>query len=170
MISVGDSRELQAVVLGLKAMSRDLRNEINRATTAELGPLWKSLVQVHASRHTDSLILAKGARLSGGNPPTLYAAQSSKALGAGKRLIPNRDYAGYEFGADRDAYSRYERRNRKAGGFHVVERRTMRGLRPRRRTGYVVYPAIQDFAPRLASMWVQLVMRRTYDTFEGKTR
>lgn len=168
MIAVGDARELQAVVLALKAMNRDLRNAINRATTAELGPLWKSVVQLNAQRKMDSLVLAKGARVAGGNPPRLLAAQSTRGIGPGKRLVPAAGYAGYEFGALRNTYSQYERKS-KSGGKHAVARRTMRNLRPRNPKGYVVYPALADFAPRLASLWVQLVMRKTYEAFEGKS-
>jgi len=168
VISVRDSRELQAATLALKAADKGLRTEINRATVKTIGPVWKSVVEANASRPMDMRMLAVGARVKGGNPAVAMAANSSRAIGRTKRLKPSKDYAGYEFGADRAAFSRYTRRSKK-GGSHTVERRTMRHLPPRTRKGRVVYPAMADVAPRLTSLWVQLIVKKYNDAAEGKS-
>jgi hypothetical protein len=171
VISVQDSKELQAAVLAMKAADKDLRKRINTATRTTMNPVWKSLVQDHLSGRdamTDRM-LNNGVRIAAGNPPVAKAAQSSRAVGRGKRLIPRQDYAGWEFGVpDRNAYSRYERKNRTKGGYHTVERRTMRHLPRRYPQGRVVYPAYAEIAPRMVSLWVQIIMKTYFDAAEGK--
>ncbi|MEV7972865.1 hypothetical protein [Cellulomonas sp. NPDC089187] len=168
MIRAADSRALTAVVVGMKLVAREVRNDINRATTATLGPKWKALVQVNAARRMDGLMLATGVRAKGGNPPMLLAAQSRRAVGRTKRLVPQQDWAAWEFGGDRGHVATYTRRNRSGSGTHKVTRHTNRHLRPRKRSGYTVYPALADFLPDAVSLWVQLFMKKVYDAAEGK--
>lgn len=170
MLSVGDDRKLQAAVLAMKAADRDLRKDINQATRQTMNPVWKSLVQANLGGTSvmSERVLNKGVRIAGGNPPRAHAANSKRGVGDGKRIIPAVDYAGWEFGADRNAYSRYERKNRTRTGYHVVERRTMRHLPPRTRQGRTVYPAFADIGPRMVSLWVQLIVKTYHDAAEGK--
>lgn len=163
MISVRDHRELRATVLALKAADRDLRNDINRATTATMGPVWKSLVEANASRPMDARVLAKGARIKPGNPPVAMAAMSRRALSGG--FVPTDRWHAFEFGADRETTTTYERRS-PLGTVHQVTRHTRRQLPPRIRAGRVVYPAFADIVPRLISLWVQLVIRKYADAAE----
>lgn len=164
MISVNDSRELQAAVLAMKAADRELRNDINRATVRVMGPVWKQVVGANATRHADMQMIAVGARVKGGNPPVAMAANSSRMVG---RQRPRDAWAGYEFGANRNAYSKYTRKSPK-GTVHQVERRTMRHLPSRTRRGRVAHPAFADIAPRLVSLWVQLIVKKYSDAAEGK--
>jgi hypothetical protein len=168
MLSVGDTRELQAAVLALKSADRELRGNINRATVEVGNAIWRPTVEAHATRHMDARVLAVGARVKGGNPPVAMAANSTRPVGKTKRLIPATMWQGFEFGADRESYSRYQRVNRTTGGTHTVERRTMRGLPPRYRKGRVVFPAFADVAPRMVSLWVQLIIKAYNDAAEGK--
>jgi hypothetical protein len=49
-----------------------------------------------------------------------------------------------------------------------VTRNTHAQFRGPRRKGYVFYPAAQEMIPRLASLWVQTVVKMTGDMFRGK--
>lgn len=166
MLSVRDSRELQASVLALKAADRELRGRINRATVEVGNQIWKPALEAHATRHLDTRVLAVGARVKGGNPPVAMAANSRRAVGRTRRLVPADRWPAFEFGANRDSYSRYTRVNRTAGGSHRVERRTMTGLPPRYRKGRVVFPAFADVAPRMVSLWVQIIVKAYNDAAE----
>lgn len=168
MISVRDSRELKAAVLAVKSADKGLRTEINRGTVSTIGPVWKSTVEANATRPMDMRMVAVGARIKAGNPPVAMAANSRKAVGRTKRLRPADRWPGWEFGAvNREAYSRYSRKS-KNGVQHQVERRTMRHLPPWIRAGRVAYPALADVAPRVVSLWVQLIVKKYSDAAEGK--
>lgn len=161
--------ELRAAAIALKRVDRNLRSDINKATAQQGNQIWRSSVAGKTRRPLDEQILAKGARVAGGNPPQAVAANSRRAIGRDRRLIPAERWPGYEFGTDnRDAYSRYQRKNRKTGGTHQVERRTMRHLPPRYRKGRVLWPAFADSAPRVASLWAQLIVRHVMDAVERK--
>ena len=182
MLVVGDHKELQAAVLAMKSADRDLKRRINVATRETMNPVWKTMVTAHLGG-TDvmtSRMLDNGVRIAAGNPPRAMAAQSTRAVGRGKRLVPSRDFAGWEFGVNRMAYSRYERKNpfrpvhggrKRTGnpsGTHVVERRTMMGMPRRQPQGRVVYPAFAEIAPRMVSLWVQIIVKSYNDAAEGK--
>lgn len=171
MLSVKADDSLKAASLAFKAADRDLRRAINAATRDTMNPVWKSLVSANlaGTRAPTSAVLNTGVRIAAGNPPVAKAAQSTRNVGRGGPLVPARQYAAWEFGVgNRNAYSRYTRKNRKTGGSHQVERRTMRGLPPRRREGWVVYPAFGEIGPRLVSLWVQLIVKKYHDAAEGK--
>lgn len=163
MIQVRGDDRLRATALVMRELERPLVNEINRQTRATLNPLWQGLVEVHATSPQDSRILGKGARIKPGNPPVAQAATSRRALKGG--LVPNQDYAAFEFGANREATRTYTRRS-KNGGSHKVTRHTRKQLPPRIRKGRVVMPAFATFAPRAVSLWVQTVVRTVYEGLE----
>ena len=169
MLDVRDHRELQAVVLAIKAANRDLRKELNRRTRETLNPVWKSVVADHLSGrdHLSTMLLA-GVRVAAGNPARAMAAQSRRGLGKGKRLVPSRDYYIAEFGVDRSKRTTYERKNRKGGGTHKVTRRVNVGKPRRVPEGRVVYPAFAEVGPRMVSLWVQTIVRTYHDAAEGK--
>ena len=170
MLRVGDHEELQAAVLAMKAADRDLKRRINQATREKMNPVWRDLVK--GNLFGDSVmagkVLGAGVRIKAGNPPQAMAAQSARGVGDGKRVIPREHYAGWEFGVNRMAYSHYERRNRTRPGTHAVERRTMTGMPRRQPKGRVVYPAFAEIAPRMVSLWVQIIVKSYADAAEGK--
>lgn len=169
VLRVGDAPELRAAVLALKGLDRDLRSRINKATTSTMNPVWKSLVEANATGHQDFRIMVPGTRIAAGNPPSAVAANSKRALRKGKgALTPAFHWRGFEFGAvDRNAYSRYKRTS-PGGKVHQVERRTMRGMPRRTPKGRVVYPAFAEIAPRMVSLWVQLIVKTVAEAAEGK--
>lgn len=172
MLSVNDGslRELHAAVLALKAADRDLRRDIAKATRDTMNPVWRSLVQGNAAGADamTSRMLGTGVRIAAGNPPVAKAAQSTRKVGRGGTLTPSEDYGPWEFGApNRNAFSTYTRRSPK-GRTHQVKRRTMRQLPRRHQEGRVVYPAFAEIAPRMVSLWVQLIVKKYHDAAEGK--
>lgn len=168
MIRVGGSRQLQAAVLAFKAANRELRRDINAATRDTMNPVWRGEVSRRISDHFSSRLLDNGVRIAAGNPPAAKAAQSKRGIGDGRRLIPAEHYALAEFGAkDREKRSTYQRRSPK-GTAHSVTRRTRRGLPAHNRRGRVVYPAFAEVAPRMVSLWVQLIVRKYYDALERR--
>jgi len=169
VLKVGDAPELRAAVLAMKGVDREVRSRISKATRETMNPVWKSLVAVNATSHMDARIMVPGARIAAGNPPSAVAANSKRPLRAGKGgLTPAIHWRGFEFGSpSRNDYSRYKRTSPK-GKVHTVERRTMRGMPPRTRTGRVVYPAFAEIAPRMVSLWVQIIVRTVHDAAEGK--
>lgn len=164
MIDVGRApAQVRAAVLALKRAGRDLRSDINKATRAEMTPVWKSLVESAARTSQDTAVLAKGARIKAGNPPAGQAATSRRALSGG--LKPADNWQSIEFGADRNKTSTYTRKS-KNGGSHQVTRHASKQLPQRIRTGRVVYPALAQIGPRLASLWVQIIVRKYAEAAE----
>ena len=160
--SATSSRLFEAVALSLKLVPREVRNDINRTTRATLNPEWRESVSYYATSNMDKKVLAKGARIKPGNPVTLVAATSKKALSGG--LIPDSVTArSFEFGTEsRDEETGYTRRNRGGSGTHEVRRRTKRQI-PRKNSGRVVYRAAGEMLPRLTSLWVQIIVRKIYE-------
>lgn len=164
MLDVGRApAAIRAAVLALKAADRTLRTDINRATRETMNPVWRGLIEGNATNRRDSAILAKGAKIKAGNPPAGQAATSRRPLRGG--LSPVDHWQALEFGADREKTSTYTRKS-KNGGTHQVTRHASRQLPPRIRSGRVVYPAVADIGPRLASLWVQIIVRKYHDAAE----
>jgi hypothetical protein len=147
----------------LKAARRDVVNDINKATRATLSPVWQAEVASRARTSLDRRVLAQGARILAGNPPVLVAANSKRRLKGG--LVPAEAWMAVEFGANRGAVTTYDRTSTK-GTAHKVTRHTRRQLPPINRKGRVVYQAAKSIAPRAASLWVQLVVRKFNEAVE----
>lgn len=196
MIDVQDSRELQAAVLAMKRADRDLRRRIGAATRETMNPVWRSTVQSHlAGREVMAArVLGAGVRIAAGNPPSAKAAQSRRAVGSGRRIIPNEHYYLWEFGAKRESLSKpydvrasvrfggnvsghsrkgrpvrgYKRTAARVGAYKVGGRHASRGLPQRVSSGRVVYPAFHEVGPRMVSLWVQLIVKTYIDAAEGR--
>jgi hypothetical protein len=169
VISVQNNRELKAVVLGLKQVSRSFRSDMNKATRTTMTPVWKQVVSANASGTSSfvSRMLNNNVRVKAGNPPVLMAAGSKRGIGKRKDLTPGEHFYLAEFGGRSQTTSTYTRKS-KNGGRHQVTRRTRTGLPPRVPGGRVVYPAAAEWIPRATSLWVQLFMRQVYDAVEGR--
>ena len=162
MIRVTDTRATQAAVLALKAADRDLRKRINTATRQTMSPVWRSLVEQNAGTRLESRVIARGARIAAGNPPTAIAASSARALSGG--LVPAHQWAAVELGmAPR---TRTYTRTSPKGRSHSVSRRIGTAFRARRTSGYVALPAFAEIGPRMVSLWVQLIVKTYHDAAE----
>lgn len=163
MLTARGSRELRAAASAVKLARRDIANDIARATRATMNPVWRDAVSSRARRPVDAAVLGKGARIASGNPPAMVAATSTRKLSGG--LVPGSDFPGWEFGADRNRVTTYSRRSR-GGGTHQVTRHTSRQMPARTPKGRVVYPAVKAMGPRLAALWVSIVVRKFAEAFE----
>lgn len=166
MLKVGDHRALQATVLAFKALERGLQKDIRKATVNTMNPVWRGEIAERATSPMDQLVIAKGARIAGGNPPTAIAATSKRRRSGG--MTPATDWPWFEFGpSNRNKITTYRRRSRN-GGTHSVTRHTARQLPSRNARGRVAFPAVAKLAPRLASLFAQIVVRRVHEAAEGK--
>lgn len=165
MLAVGDTPELQAAVLGFRVLPREIQKRIRQNTVGTMSGVWQDEVNTRASTGMDRRVLAVGARIAGGNPPVAIAANSRRRIG--RELTPVENWPAWEFGANRDKTTTYSRRSPK-GKVHRVTRHTRRQLPARQANGRVVFPAVREVAPRLASMYVQIVVRTVHDASEGR--
>lgn len=161
--SVESLAEFKAAALALKAASKELRSDISKATRATVGPIWKEEVAERAGAHIMAQkVLTKGARVAAGNPSRAIAGSSRRPLSGG--LIPDQSGRPFEFGStNREAKKSY--RVTRGGKTFTVKRRTRRQLPPFRKGGYVVFPAWRDTAPRMVSLYTQLIMKKVYEAF-----
>lgn len=159
---------LRGVALALKAMDKQTRSDINKATRDVLNPVWREAIATHAGgSRLDNMVFGKGARVAAGNPARAIAASSRRPLRKGTGgLIPDVHGRAIEFGADRSKKATYTRRGK--GKAHTVTRRTNTGLPARNRKGRVVYPAFAAVAPRMVSLWTQIVVRNIHEAFEKR--
>lgn len=164
-LKVGDApAELRAAVLAMRRADKYIRSDVSGRLRATMGPEWREQVTQHLSGagRMEARMLLPGTRIKAGNPPALVAASSSRRVGNG--LVPNRHAAGYEFGA---ADSTRAMRSKKGKRY---TRHVMRHLPARNPRGRVVYPAAARFLPRVASFWVQSVVRAFMDAADGGRR
>lgn len=166
MPSVFASRELQAVVVSVKALPRDVRRDLSRRTRETMNPVWRDLVSRRAVTEQDRVILAKGARIAAGNPPKAIAASSTRPLSGGLR--PADRWSSFAYGTRRPNRRATWRRRSADGTWHDVTGYPERQLPNYRRAGYVIRPAFRELAPRLISLWVQSLMRAVYDAIERR--
>ncbi len=166
MLRVRDHAELQAATLAFKAASRDLRQRLNKESRRVMNPEWRAQIDANTSTNLDRAVFRTGARIKAGNPPAFVAASSKRTRSGG--LTPAYDWAPVEFGtANRSKRTTYKRRSPK-GGTHTVTRRTTRQLYRRVPSGRVAYKAARELAPRLASLWVHIIVKIYSEAANGK--
>lgn len=164
-ISVYSSRELQGLIARLRTTDRETRKRIRQVTKADAAPIWSEELAQHATTRLEVATLVRTGRVKVSDQNvTLTAATVGRPLRGG--LAPKTDWHAVEFGADREERATYRARSR-TGNTFTVNRRTRRQLRPRKRTGYVVYPAAAGAIPRIASLWVQTAVRTLHELIEG---
>lgn len=165
-ISVYNSRELQAVLLGIRAFDREARRNLRRETKAIAQTAWQKALAEHSETRLEALVLSKTGRVAVSDQNvTLQSARVGRSLAGG--LKPSESWHAVEFGGDQNATETYEARS-KTGKTFSVTRHTRRQLRPRKKAGYVVYPALAEMIPRIASLWVQTFVRTFYEALEQK--
>ena len=157
-VDVGDApAELRAAVLAMKRADATVRRDVAQRMRETMNPAWRSEVTSGATGMAGR-VLAGGARIAGGNPPQLVAASSRRKIGRG--VIPDRHWAGYEYGANHGT----TRTVTSAKGTRY-RRHVMRHL-PARGKGRVLEPAAARILPRIAAYWVQSVVRAFMDAAE----
>lgn len=166
-VSMFNSAELQAVVLTVRSFDRDLRTNVRKVTRILTTGEWAAQVRGEASTRLENRVLADTARVQVSDRTVIL-----KAAGIGRRLKggarPPEVFAGTEFGA----FPKVEpvvMVSRKGRRF-TAKRNINQQFRPRKRTGYAVYPAAAKFIPRAAALWAQTTVRTFYEAFEMRGR
>lgn len=159
-IDVRGSDELRDIVLAISQSDRDVQRAIRVHTKAQLAPAWGKEVVSQSSTRLENRVLAATTVVSVSNQNIrIQSASKGRKLSGG--LIPKADYHPVEFGAN-DTKVTYKRRG------HTVTRNTRAQFKPHNRKGYVFYPAARRMIPRLASLWVQTVVKTYADIFDQK--
>jgi hypothetical protein len=158
--------EMRAAVVLLRSIDKDLRADINKQNRAVVVPIWKQAVESRAVTPVQKAVIAKGTRVNVGMKPTLIAASSRKPLSGG--LVPTDQWKPVEFGSRKRGTTTYTSRSPKGKSFQVT-RRTHNQFPWFRPKGSVAFPAKDEVAPRLFSLWAQTAVRLIYEAFkEGR--
>ncbi|MGA1838464.1 hypothetical protein VD659_16215 [Herbiconiux sp. 11R-BC] len=166
-IDARSSRELQAAILGVRRARKEFQADIRKWSKDLIAPEWNKGLAEHASTRLEHKALVASSRVSVSNQNIkLKSASLQGKLSGG--LKPADTWYAIEYGADVAKKTTYEATS-KNGKKYSVTRRTSAQLRPRRRGGYVIEPTVTDLLPRIASLWVQTVIRRFMDGIEGKS-
>lgn len=164
-ISIFASKEFQAVAGAMRVLDRETKKRIRQETKDMTSREWAREVAETASTRLEHRVLVKTARVRVSDQNvSLSSASVGRSLSGG--LKPSESFAAVEFGADPKKVA-YTARSRRGRTFQV-KRNTRAQLRPRNSAGYVVYPAAANIIPRIASLWVQTVMRTTYEALEER--
>lgn len=142
-ISVFNSKELQGVILLVRGAPREIAKELRQRTKGVVEPLFKSTIANEAKTPLQKqLALTARVAVSDQNV-TLSVGTVGKKLSGGatmKLLAP-----AVEFGATK-----------------------RKGFGPRNRKGNVFYPTVAQIIPKVASLWIQTVIRTFHEQLERK--
>jgi hypothetical protein len=160
-IDVQGDEVLQGVVIALQRSDAETRKSIRTYTKSVMTRPWLDEIDRRASTRLERRVIGATATVavSDQNIRIQSAAKGRKLSGG---LLPKADYGPVEFGAAHRKVT-YTRKG------HRVTRNTTAQFKPRNRSGYVFYPAAKEMIPRLASLWVQTVVKTFADIFEGKS-
>lgn len=159
-IDVRGEKDMQTLIAALKNSETDVRRAIRTYAKAELTTPWLSAINKRASSAVETRVLAATATVAVSDQNIrITSAAKGRSLSGGLR--PKLDYGPVEFGMQprRSAYTRKG---------HKVTRRVGTQFKAPNRKGYVFYPAAREMIPRLASLWVQSVVKVYGDIFEGR--
>lgn len=168
-IRVGQREELRRVRRAFTALPKDLKTALRKEQRTQLQPIWKGEMDRARSRGDLTAqqreVFGVGTRVRPGLPIVLVAGASNKRRSGG---ATGSDLAKpMEFGtARRQGRTKYYRQQ--GSRRTTVTRHASRQLRPARRTGYVVHPALSQTIPRLVGMWVTTIHDRINQALEGK--
>ncbi len=166
-VDVFDSRELQATLVALKILPSEITKQSRKHTKQLVDAEWRKGLATRAATRLQKRVLVDTAVSSVTNT-NVSLKSATKGRLSGRGGISSGNIAkGAEFGADTEAYSRYQRKNRRAGGRHEVVRRTTRQFGRFRPKGRVVYPTADDLIPRVSAMYVQTLLRTAAEAFDN---
>lgn len=159
-IDVRGDDELRNVVRAINQSDREVQRAIRTFTKAELTRPWLEAINQEASTAVERRVISATATVAVSNQNIrIQSAAKGRKLSGG--LQPKVDYAPVEFGSGRHKTT-YSRKG------HWVTRTTGTQFKQPNRKGYVFYPAAERMIPRLASLWVQTVVKTFADIFDGK--
>jgi hypothetical protein len=160
-ISVKGSDALKDMIWSLNQADREVQKQIRVQTKANLTRPWKDEIDRRAHTKLEQRVISDTATVvvSNQNIRIQSAAKGRKLKGG---LQPKVHYRAVEFG------SGHQQRTYTRKGYKVT-RNTTAQFKPRTKEGYVFYPAAKEMIPRLASLWVQTVVKTYADIFDGKS-
>lgn len=158
-IDVSESREMQAALLALQSVGKETKAAVRKYTRPMVLQEWKKGLQNRAVSKLDTKVLVKSASAQVRDTNVVL---KSGATGKLKDITKP-----VEFGTDRDSWREYQGRSPK-GKSYKVKRHTRRQLAWHRQEGRVVYPTANDLIPRVASLWVQTIIKTFYELLERK--
>lgn len=165
-ISAHVSPQLQAMLARIKELPAETRKQVRVATKGEALPIWQESIGLHVQTRAEALAFGRTARVAVTDRGVqLQAARLGKPLRGG--LNPRTEWHALEFGGSPDTVRAVDTRSRR-GTSYTARRHTQRQLRPRRRAGYVVFPAVAETVPRLFSLWLQTIARAGHEALEGR--
>lgn len=169
-ISILASAQLQATVLLLKGMDRELASQVRKAIKTITQSEWQEAVRGRTQTALQVRVLSDTARVTVSDQNiTLKSATIGKSLSGG--LKPSDLAHNAEFGADRKFTRSYTATSSKGKKFEVKNRHTRKQFSARNLKGHVVYPAAAKIIPRIAALYVQTTVRTFHELIEkGQTR
>lgn len=165
-VSARTNAELRGTVLAIKTLDRDLRKQLRRGTKEVAGMAWGRELTRRASTTLEHRVLADTARVAVSDQNVRIIAAGARRRVTSGGLRPIEYGRAIEFGANRAKRSTYRATRR--GTTYTITRRTAAQLRPRRKGGYVFFPAAAEMIPRLLAMWTQTTVRTIHEAFEGR--
>jgi hypothetical protein len=142
-IDVQGDEVLQGVIVALKHSDAETRKSIRQYTKANMTRPWLDAIDKEASTVVERRVISATATVAVSDQNIrIQSAAKGRPLSGG--LNPKVHYGPVEFGSRRKQF------------------------KPRNRSGYVFYPAARKMIPRLASLWVQTVVKTFADIFEGR--
>lgn len=172
VVSALASREIRALLLALKQAEPEVRQEINKRSKEVLTAIWKQEIAEQTSlagartQRAQAKVLANTAKVTVGNKGvTLTAATSGRPLSGG--LNPKTQWQGLEFGATKNV--RTVEFTSKLGNNYRQTRNVTAQLDPRKKKGYIFYPAARDSVPRILALWVQTSVRTLHEIVGRKS-
>lgn len=149
-IDVTASRELRAMIVGLKLLGPDFSRAFRKVARMKIEPEWKKALEQSRPNRLQRHVLVATSRVSVTDKAIRLRAGHSGRLAKGDS---NASIArAVEFGQSPAFRSRYQRRNETESGTHTVVRRTAIPVGPRAADGKVVYPALKRFVPEAAAI------------------
>lgn len=164
-VDVRGSREITAVVLGMKRAERQVRLDINREARKKMKPVWVDAVRANVTNRIEARVILPGARVKvGARNVTVVAAASNKPLEGG--LIPSEDWPSAELGARRRKHT-FTTTSRKGKRYRVT-RTEGANFKPRAKRGRVAFAAASESGHRIIAYWLEVAVDEFRKAFERK--
>lgn len=154
-LDVGSSRELLAMIRLLKFVERDWLSLWTSEAKREIDPLWKREMEASRPNALQRATLVRTSRVALSRRAIQLKAGSVGKLSSGARA--SELARAVEFGQNPNLRTRYRRKDKPvpAPASHIVTRRTARPVGPPNRRGNVVWPALERFVPKAATIAVE---------------
>jgi hypothetical protein len=161
VLSVQGSKQLQAIVLALKTVDKELRPEMYRRTREKILPDWRGGIaeKINARPYANlhAALLLKGTRVGVGTQGVeVHAATNSKPVRAGSTLTPQENWQAAEFGTKPRPFTIQGRRGETQ---YAYQRRIMTGFLPNNRKGKFAFKTGKEIVSRSVAMWVQTTVQ-----------